>query len=107
MAPCLSFCVPSAHQLDPSLYIAISRGRSLSRLTRLFWILPNILLTIFFIAFVPQTGLAGGPHFIAGVSYFDAGAKGLPLLWAQGAVSYYTDQGDLSPLLLHAGADAF
>jgi IPT/TIG domain-containing protein len=107
MAPCLSFCVPSAHQLDPSLYIAISRGRSLSRLTRLFWILPNILLTIIFIAFVPQTGLAGGPHFIAGVSYFDAGTKGLPLLWAQGVVSYYTDQGDLSPLLVHASADAF
>ena len=50
---------------------------------------------------------AGGPRYVAGVSYFDPAVKGVPLTWAQGAVNYYTDQGDLSPILPHAAADAF
>jgi hypothetical protein len=44
---------------------------------------------------------------VGGSSYFDASAKGVPLTWAQGAVRYYTDQGDLSLILLNAAADAF
>jgi hypothetical protein len=50
---------------------------------------------------------AGGPRYVAGSSYFDASAKGMPLTWAQGAVRYYTDQGDLSLILQNAAADAF
>jgi len=49
---------------------------------------------------------AGGPAFVAGSGY-DPGVKGQPLLWAQGSVSYYTDQGDLSPILNNSQADAF
>ena len=33
---------------------------------------------------------------MAGVSFFDPGTKGVPLTWAEGAVNYYTDQGDLT-----------
>ncbi len=49
---------------------------------------------------------AGGPAFVAGSGY-NAGVEGQPLLWANGAVQYFTDQGDLSPILPGAQADAF
>ncbi len=46
------------------------------------------------------TGLAvaGGPQRIAGTTGFNAGVAGTPLTWAGGQITYYTDQGDLSPL---------
>ena len=49
---------------------------------------------------------AGEPLYVAGVSYFDPAAKGAALVWAQGTVNYYTDQGDLSPLLPGIAADS-
>src|SRR5438874_1793377 len=89
------------------LAISISQRPKRSELVGLLWLFLYFLLAVFLILFLPQMGSAGGPHYVAGVSYFDAGTKGIPLTWAQGAITYYTDQGDLSPLLLHAGADAF
>lgn len=53
-----------------------------------------------------QLAHAGGPKYVAGASFFDPGTKGTPLTWAGGALDYYTDQGDLSPLLQHAAADS-
>ena len=50
---------------------------------------------------------AGGPEFVGGSSYFDPVAMGNPLTWPQGYISYFTDQGDLSPNLLGPNADAF
>jgi hypothetical protein len=50
---------------------------------------------------------AGGPKYVAGVSYFNPGLAGTPLTWNQGAIIYYTDRGDLSPILSGAAADAF
>jgi hypothetical protein len=50
---------------------------------------------------------AGGPHYVAGASYFNSGLAGTPLTWSQGAITYYTDQGDLSPILPGPSADAF
>lgn len=52
-------------------------------------------------------GRAGGPRFIAGTSFFTAGAAGQPITWSNGTVTYYTDQGNLSPLLDGPDADAF
>jgi len=49
---------------------------------------------------------AGGPAFIAGSGY-DPGVEGHPLIWANASVQYFTDQGDLSPILPNAQADAF
>jgi hypothetical protein len=49
---------------------------------------------------------AGGPAFIAGSGYAP-GVEGHPLLWANGSVQYFTDQGDLSPILPNAQADVF
>ncbi len=39
---------------------------------------------------------ASGPHWVAGVNYFDPAAKGLPVVWTGGKVSYFLDQGALS-----------
>src|SRR5438270_11666016 len=62
------------------------------------------LITIMLAAIVAE---AGGPLKVAGVSGFNAGLAGTPLLWSQGTVQYYTDLGDLSPLLPRASANAF
>lgn len=50
---------------------------------------------------------AGGPEYIAGSTYFVSAATGQPIVWAQGQINYYTDQGDLSPILPNASANAF
>ena len=70
---------------------------------------PVICLAASVLAFcaLPTRVYAGGPRYVAGVSYFDSGVLGTPLTWAQGAINYYTDQGDLSPVLPGPSADAF
>lgn len=50
---------------------------------------------------------AGGPRYVAGNAPFNPNVKGTPITWAQGNISYYTDQGDLSPILQSGTADAF
>ncbi|MGC2194610.1 MAG: IPT/TIG domain-containing protein [Terriglobales bacterium] len=50
---------------------------------------------------------AGGPQYVAGIGYFNAGLAGQPVTWSGGEIRYYTDQGDLSPILAGPGADAF
>ena len=59
---------------------------------------------VFFFAVLSR---AGGPENIAGTTYFNASATGQPLVWPQGQITYYTDQGDLSPILPNASANAF
>jgi hypothetical protein len=59
---------------------------------------------IFFVALLSR---AGGPKCVAGTSYFTSTTAGQPLIWPQGLISYYTDQGDLSPILPHASANSF
>jgi hypothetical protein len=49
---------------------------------------------------------AGGPAFIAGSGY-NPGVEGQALVWANGSIEYFTDQGDLSPILPGAQADTF
>jgi Bacterial Ig-like domain (group 1)/IPT/TIG domain len=50
---------------------------------------------------------AGGPKYVAGTSFFTGGTPGHPITWANGSVTYYTDQGNLSPLLDGPDADSF
>lgn len=50
---------------------------------------------------------AGGPKHVAGTSYFDPTVTGQALVWPQGNISYFTDQGDLSPILPNASANNF
>ncbi len=49
--------------------------------------------------------IAGGPAYVAG-SGFDPAVKGQSLRWAGGNLQYFTDQGDLSPILTGGQADA-
>ncbi|MGA8151743.1 MAG: IPT/TIG domain-containing protein [Terriglobales bacterium] len=55
---------------------------------------------------LPQSVRAGGPKYVAGAGYFNSGTMGVALTWGQGNLSYDTDQGDLSPILPGASADA-
>jgi hypothetical protein len=68
-------------------------------------LLPPALIALG--AAILPSAQAGGPKYIAGASYFNSGLAGTPLTWSQGAITYYTDQGDLSPILPGPSADAF
>ena len=59
------------------------------------------------ICFLASASPAGGPKYVAGTSYFNPIATGQTLVWPQGLVAYYTDQGDLSPILPNAAANTF
>jgi hypothetical protein len=48
---------------------------------------------------------AGGPKYVAGSSYFSPSTMGQPLTWSLGRVNYYTDRGDLSPILPNNSAN--
>jgi hypothetical protein len=77
----------------------------LKRLT--FGILHTAVVAAFVLALLSPAALAGGPEYVAGTTYFNAGTAGTPLTWAGGSINYYTDQGNLSPILPGATADAF
>jgi hypothetical protein len=66
----------------------------------------RILTVVLLVLLTPIAARAGGPAFVAGVGY-DPGVEGQPLVWANAIVQYFTDQGDLSPILTNAQADAF
>jgi len=79
--------------------------------TRTAFTAPSFLLRlaaaaamIFFVALLSR---AGGPKCVAGTSYFNSTTTGQPLVWPQGLITYYTDQGDLSPILPNASANSF
>ncbi len=74
------------------------------RLRRIASFYPTLLAGLFLCAGWLH---AGGPLKVAGVSGFNPGTAGTALTWSQGAVLYYTDQGDLSPALTQAEANSF
>lgn len=69
--------------------------------------LLRLALAVGIIFFFAMLSRAGGPKNVAGTSYFDSTTTGQPLVWAGGAITYYTDQGDLSPILPNATANTF
>jgi hypothetical protein len=66
----------------------------------------RILAVAVFLTCTAVASRAGGPAFIAGSGYAP-GIEGHSLIWANGSVQYFTDQGDLSPILPNAQADVF
>jgi hypothetical protein len=49
---------------------------------------------------------AGGPEYVAGSSYFNSSTMGQPIVWVGGQINYYTDQGNLSPILPNSEANS-
>jgi len=58
--------------------------------------LLTLLLSATCFLFITNQSMASGPHWVAGVNYFNPAAKGTQIVWAGGQVSYYLDQGALS-----------
>lgn len=73
-------------------------------LTRLFLLRLARVAAIFVLGGVQSP--AEAPLKVAGSVYFDPTVKGQALTWPQGSIRYYTDQGDLSPMLSNASANA-
>ncbi len=67
----------------------------------------RLALTVALVFMFVLGSRAGGPKCVAGTSYFDGTTTGQPLVWPLGTVTYYTDQGDLSPILPNASANSF
>ena len=70
-------------------------------------LLLRLALTAAIVVVFALLSRAGGPRCVAGTSYFDPTMTGQPLVWPQGLITYYTDQGDLSPILPNASANTF
>ncbi len=66
----------------------------------------RLLLLIALAIALVRLAHAGGPKYVAGLSYFNQGTMGTPLTWSGGVVNYYTDQGDLSTTFPGPSADA-
>ncbi len=64
----------------------------------------RILVIAVFLICSAGASRAGGPAFVAGSGYVP-GVEGQALVWANGSVQYFTDQGNLSPILTGAQAD--
>ena len=64
-----------------------------------------IAVVILVLLIAVELARAGGPQYVAGISYFDPGVAGQPVTWAGGTVRYYTDQGNLSSIVATAAAD--
>lgn len=69
--------------------------------------LLRLALTVAIVCLFALLSRAGGPKCVAGTSYFNSTTTGQPLVWPQGSITYYTDQGDLSPVLPNASANTF
>ncbi|MFI5070454.1 MAG: IPT/TIG domain-containing protein [Terriglobales bacterium] len=87
------------------------QGRSICPANSPITILPKIVFNVLGIVAIlvvfASAALAGGPKYVAGTTFFNSGTAGTPLTWSQGTVKYFTDQGNLSPILTGPTADAF
>jgi hypothetical protein len=84
----------------------VSQDRNQSLFRILYRVLYLLAIGVALLVVLPQLMQAGGPRDIAGTVYFEPTTKGIPLVWAPGVISYYTDQGNLSPILPQASANA-
>jgi hypothetical protein len=65
-----------------------------------------IRLLALLVLLAPSLAVAGGPKFVAGTSYFNAGVMGQPVHWANGQLNYYVDQGPLNSSVTNQQATA-
>jgi hypothetical protein len=76
----------------------MSGPRNPLRRSTVAWLLASFLVPVF--------AVAGGPKYVAGVSYFNPGVIGQPIHWANGQLHYYVDQGPLNALVTNQQATA-
>ena len=57
---------------------------------------PALALPGIFLLLAPPFALAGGPKYVAGISFFNSANLGQPIHWSNGQVNYYVDQGPLN-----------
>src|SRR5947209_17511988 len=69
--------------------------------------LLRLAATLALVSLVILPAHAGGPKYVAGTTYFNPTVAGEPITWAQGQITYYTDQGDLSSALPNSAANTF
>src|SRR5208283_682172 len=58
------------------------------------------------LALASALAIAGGPKYVAGTTYFNPAVVGQPVVWSQGQVNYYVDQGPLSSTVSNEQATA-
>jgi hypothetical protein len=58
------------------------------------------------LAIAVRASRSGVPRWVAGTSYFDPVTAARPIVWKNGVLNYYTDQGDLSATVTQAQANA-
>ena len=63
-------------------------------------------VALLLMALAPAMAFAGGPKYVAGVSFFNPSVLGQPLHWSGGRVSYYVDQGPLNRTVTNQQATA-
>src|SRR5947209_17335823 len=68
--------------------------------------LLRLALALGIVLFFAMGSRAGGPKCVAGTSFFDPSMAGVSLFWPQAVIPYYTDQGDLSPILPNSSANS-
>jgi hypothetical protein len=66
----------------------------------------HVATWLFFLLLPPAVLVAGGPKFVAGVTFFNPGVVGQPVHWTNGQVSYYVDQGPLNSAVDNTQATA-
>ncbi len=64
------------------------------------------LLCLSLFLFATAAARAGGPRYVAGSSFFNPAALGIPVHWAGGQVNYYVDQGPLNSSVTNQQATA-
>jgi hypothetical protein len=58
----------------------------------------TLLLFAILASLISAPLFASGPKYVAGVSYFNPAVLGQPVIWPNGQVQYFVDQGTLGPL---------
>jgi len=81
----------------------VTMTKDMSCTTRMF--LLRLALVAVIVVAVTVALRAGGPKCVAGTNYFDPTMTGQALVWPAGSITFYTDQGDLSPAFPNASAN--